>query len=276
MQEKKDTMNPIVIVRSNNGNFYIQNIINNQLIYIHPDLYEYFSIRNTGKKETTPRANSTPSYYQKKYEFLKQYVLSSQGSSTPLTPQVKKEVINDNITNTQQLLFEVTDNCNLQCKYCGYGDLYSGYDERTNKDLEWEKANIFIDFFIKQWSGGKYPSTGKPIAIGFYGGEPLLNIVLIKKIIRYLEENAPGKISFQYHMTTNGLLIDKNIDYLIEKKFNIAISLDGDKKNQEYRVNKNGVNSFEKVSQNIKSIIKKDHVYFEKNVSFISVLHNKN
>lgn len=26
--------------------------------------------------------------------------------------------------NLRQLTFEVTDDCNLCCKYCGYGDMY--------------------------------------------------------------------------------------------------------------------------------------------------------
>ena len=43
----------------------------------------------------------------------------------------KKEIIH-NIINLRQLVFEVTDACNLKCKYCGYSDLYEGYDKREN------------------------------------------------------------------------------------------------------------------------------------------------
>ena len=31
-----------------------------------------------------------------------------------------------NLMNLKQLIFEVTDACNLRCKYCGYADLYEG------------------------------------------------------------------------------------------------------------------------------------------------------
>ena len=37
-----------------------------------------------------------------------------------------------NLMNLKQLIFEVTDACNLRCKYCGYADLYEGYDQREN------------------------------------------------------------------------------------------------------------------------------------------------
>lgn len=38
--------------------------------------------------------------------------------------------IEQNLINLKQLVFEVTDACNLRCKYCGYADLYEGYDKR--------------------------------------------------------------------------------------------------------------------------------------------------
>jgi uncharacterized protein len=32
------------------------------------------------------------------------------------------------VANLKQLTFEITDSCNLNCKYCGYGELYGDYD----------------------------------------------------------------------------------------------------------------------------------------------------
>jgi uncharacterized protein len=34
------------------------------------------------------------------------------------------EMIEKNLEKLYQLTFEVTDACNLNCKYCGYGDFY--------------------------------------------------------------------------------------------------------------------------------------------------------
>ena len=39
------------------------------------------------------------------------------------------------LANLKQLVFEVTDACNLRCKYCAYADLYEGYDQRENLKL---------------------------------------------------------------------------------------------------------------------------------------------
>lgn len=41
--------------------------------------------------------------------------------------------VKHNLINLSQLVFEVTDDCNLNCYYCAYGDLYNGYDIRNGK-----------------------------------------------------------------------------------------------------------------------------------------------
>ena len=77
-------------------------------------------------------------------------------------------------------------------------------------------------------------------------------------------------------MTTNATLIDRHISFLVKNDFHITISLDGSKQNQNYRVFHNGKNSFDKVFRNIKLIREKYPDFFEINVSFNSVLHNRN
>ncbi len=63
--------------------------------------------------------------------------------------------------------------------------------------------------------------------IVFFGGEPLLNFPLIKKIDSYLNEK---KISAKYTTVTNGTLINNEIRNFINEKFlNLCISLDGPK-----------------------------------------------
>lgn len=51
------------------------------------------------------------------------------------------------LANLKQLVFEVTDACNLRCKYCAYADLYEGYDQRENLKLPFQKAKLIIDYF---------------------------------------------------------------------------------------------------------------------------------
>ena len=141
------------------------------------------------------------------------------------------------------MVFEVTDKCNLKCKYCGYAELYDGYDERAGKDLSFAKAKTVIDHLVKIWKDIYSPSVVFPVVIGFYGGEPLMNVPLIKEIIDYIENIANTGKKFSYNMTTNAMLLDKHMDFLVAKDFRLLISLDGDETGQSYRVDHAGNNS---------------------------------
>jgi uncharacterized protein len=77
-------------------------------------------------------------------------------------------------------------------------------------------------------------------------------------------------------MTTNAMLLDKYIDFLVKKNFHIAISLDGDENSQSYRVDQFGNNSFHKVIDNVNLLMRNYPEYFKEQVSFMSVLHNRN
>lgn len=50
------------------------------------------------------------------------------------------------LANLRQITFEVTDACNLKCKYCGYGEFYDDYDRRSNKMMPFTMAKQVIDY----------------------------------------------------------------------------------------------------------------------------------
>ena len=47
--------------------------------------------------------------------------------------KIDKKTVLYQLVHLKQLVFEVTDACNLRCKYCAFSDLYEGYDERKNE-----------------------------------------------------------------------------------------------------------------------------------------------
>lgn len=74
----------------------------------------------------------------------------------------------------QNLVLQVTQNCNLRCAYC----VYSGnYYNRTHKQEKMSEKAAFqaVDFFMERSTAVENP------IIGFYGGEPFLEFELIKK-----------------------------------------------------------------------------------------------
>lgn len=113
--------------------------------------------------------------------------------------------------------------------------------------------------------------------ISFYGGEPLLNFNFIKNIVELTYQlNIAKNFELVYSMTTNGTLIHKYIDFLVKYKFQLLISLDGNKINNSYRVYHNKINAFEKIIENIDLLQKNHFGYFDTYVNFNAVLHDRN
>ena len=179
------------------------------------------------------------------------------------------------LVNLPQLVFEVTDGCNLSCKYCAFGDMYWGYDRRESKKMSFSDAKTVIDYLVALWR--EFPSLAQrqPTTIGFYGGEPLLNFQLIRQVVSYVEDMGLSRC-FDYTMTSNCLLLDRHMDFIAEKGFRLLCSLDGDKAADGYRVRHDGEASFETVFRNIKSLKAKYPTYFREKVDFNTVLHNLN
>ena len=199
----------------------------------------------------------------------------SMFDKTSVERRLSSQDIIESLSNLKQLIFEVTDACNLRCKYCGYGDLYFGYDKRESNFLPIEQAKAVIDYLVSYWR--KYPPKAKcpTTYISFYGGEPLLNMTFIEEIVEYVE-NLNIDRTFEFSMTSNAVLLDRYMDYLVEKKFHLLISLDGDKSGNGFRITPSGKESFDTVFANAKTLQSKYPEYFQEYVNFNSVLHSLN
>lgn len=182
------------------------------------------------------------------------------------------EIVHKNLKHLKQLVFEVTESCNLSCKYCGLSDLYKGYVGRKNRTLSFDKVKLIIDYIFKLRE--IIMDSAYPLVVSFYGGEPLLNMKLIVQTVSYIKTIGFKGVTFS--MTTNGILLHKYMDFLIKEEFHLLISLDGNEANQSYRTFHNGENSFKSVYKNIVLLKERYPKYFEKNVEFNSVIHNKN
>lgn len=176
------------------------------------------------------------------------------------------EVVEFHLNNKiEKITLQVTQNCNLRCAYCAYSGMYS---QRThgNKVMGYDTMKKSIDFVMM------HSINSNKIDIGFYGGEPLLEIENIQKVIVYLEENYAGK-NITYSLTTNGTVFtDQNIKFLSEKNFNILVSIDGPKElHNKNRVFVNGTGSFDKMMDNL-IYIKNNYPIFFRKISFNTVI----
>jgi uncharacterized protein len=163
-------------------------------------------------------------------------------------------------SNLRQICLNVTHRCNLHCDYCYGGDgSYGGPARHMSRNT----AEQAVDFLMRA-SG-----DSEKCRITFFGGEPLLNVDLVKHIVRYSRKEASRlnkKIFFG--ITTNGVLLDDdNSDFLIKEKIEVTFSFDGPKKiqdkNRPFKSNKKK-SSYDVIYPKILTFIEKA----EKNKSF--------
>ena len=156
------------------------------------------------------------------------------------------EIISNGIEN---VTLEVTEQCNLRCKYCIYQDAHSEYRTFGKNNMEWSVAKKSIDY-LKAHS--KYANHRN---LGFYGGEPLMNFDIVRKSVAYVEEIFSDPVDFA--VTTNAtMMTDEIADFLAENEFNVIVSLDGPKElHDANRVFVDGTGTFEKTIKGLKKVI---------------------
>jgi len=103
-----------------------------------------------------------------------------------------------------------------------------------------------------------------------------LNMSFIKSIVDYIENIHCPHRTFTFSMTTNAMLLERNMEYLVAHDFNLLVSLDGNEYNTSYRVDKAKKNAFNQIVKNVNALRNKYPDYFERNVNFNAVLHNRN
>jgi len=212
------------------------------------------------------------SYYSALCLFLKQHNFFNSISIESLKQfYFFPEDLRSFIASTENIVFEITERCNLRCVYCGYGELYNESDNRGEKDLQFLLAKNLIDYILSQREKN---GISNPLSISFYGGEPLLNFNLIEQIIDYIKESdtAIDKKLIKFRITTNGLKLEKYIDKLINNNIYVTISLDGDRIHNRYRILANGEESFDLIYPQILILKQKNPEYFNTHVSFNSII----
>jgi uncharacterized protein len=133
----------------------------------------------------------------------------------------------------------VTQDCNLKCRYC----LTQRGGNIKKKKMSEEVAQSAVDLLFRE------SNDARDLTIGLYGGEPLLEFNLIKRIIRYANQKAgEWDKKINYTLTTNGtLLTDEILDFLSDNKVNITLSIDGNQETHDTnRVFPDGSGSFSK------------------------------
>lgn len=144
--------------------------------------------------------------------------------------------------------------CNLACKYCYYlekSNLYNECQQQIMSDTLLEK---FIDEYITS-------QTMSNVLFTWHGGEPLMRpLSFYKRVIQLQKQYARGRNIDNCIQTNGTLLTDEWCEFLHDNNWLVGISIDGPQEfHDEYRRNKQGAPSFQKVMRGI-NLLKKHGV----------------
>ena len=161
-------------------------------------------------------------------------------------------------TPVKSLCLNVAHDCNLRCKYC-FASTGSFGNKRELMDFETGKAAV--EFLIEN------SQDRNNLEIDFFGGEPLLNIDNVKKLITYIREREKEtNKEFNLTLTTNAtILTDDIIQYLNENEISLVLSLDGREDIHDFmRPYSNGQASYQDIIGNIKRVVnsRNDQKYY--------------
>ena len=147
------------------------------------------------------------------------------------------------------LCLHIAHTCNLNCSYC-FASQGKYHGERGL--MSFEVGKRALDFLVEQ-SGSR-----RHLEVDFFGGEPLMNFDVVKKLVAYAREIEPkvGK-EFRFTLTTNGMLIDEDvIDFCNRECHNVVLSLDGRKEiHDRFRVDYAGHGSFDRIVPKFQKLV---------------------
>lgn len=142
-------------------------------------------------------------------------------------------------TVVKALCLHIAHDCNLACKYCFAG---KGEYQGDRALMSYEVGKQALDFLVAN-SGNR-----RNLEVDFFGGEPLMNFDVVKKIVAYGRElESKYDKHFRFTLTTNGILIDDDVIEFANKEMdNVVLSIDGRKcVNDKMRPTRNGKGSYD-------------------------------
>ncbi len=148
----------------------------------------------------------------------------------------------------KSLCLNVAHDCNLSCAYCFAA---RGNFGGESKLMPLDIGKAALDFLVK------YSGNRQHCEVDFFGGEPLLNISVVKEIVAYGRQlEAAYNKEIQFTITTNAVLLDREVqEFLNQQQISVVLSLDGRPKvHDQMRVFADGSGSYADVLPPVKAL----------------------
>ncbi|HEX3046290.1 MAG TPA: thioether cross-link-forming SCIFF peptide maturase [Bacillota bacterium] len=215
--------------------FFLFDVLSNSLFLINEDIHNYLQ----GNPVSGDRV---PEILAELTELRSMGYLSETAEDEPALqrdPSIKA------------LCLHVSHDCNLRCRYC-FASTGSFGGKREQMSLETGKRAI--DLLLRE-SGER-----RQLEVDFFGGEPLLNLEVVRNLVEYGRAAATGvaatRVAKEIHftLTTNGLELDgATREFLTANQISLVLSLDG---RPEVNDAMRGQGSYERALPNMLALVK--------------------
>lgn len=216
---------------------------NNSFLELSEDLYNFLDEKV--KNNTIEIQNQLPEDIQIKLEQEGFICSESEDDDFVFKSQFITQSVQHNKSKLN-LVIVPTLSCNFNCPYC------FEKDKRASKMTNQTVDNLIS--FIKGFG------DAKSLTLTWYGGEPLLAIPVIEKILNRITTEVSAKI-LKHSIITNGYLFDNKAIELFKKYplDSIQITLDGikDRHNSLRALKSNNAPTYDNILNNIDNIVNK-------------------
>lgn len=170
------------------------------------------------------------------------------------------------LPNIDTFIIEVTQSCNMRCRYCCYSGTYQDNRTHSNKSMSEETYLLALDFIEKN------RVKERKLNVVFYGGEPLTGFERLKQMVSLAKSRFPKDTD--YTISTNGLLLSEDvIQWCIDNQLYLNVSLDGKPSvHDKSRRDAAGRATFDKVHHNLCRIKGLDSEYWYTHVNLLVTL----
>lgn len=224
-----------------NGRYFAMHT--STLVFVETAEEDWFILR---QKSSTPDTLSDEDLKQfiSQYQGIRPQLCATLGCLLPTDAPQAGNVVQTETYAVKSLVLFLTEACNLGCVYCYEKDHLAS----LSRTLKFSQVKNCLE---------QLPVCDS-LAISFYGGEPLLQFDLLRRIVEHVQEAVvPKGCSVTYSLTTNGLALTEEMMCFLEKwDFGVVFSFDGPYQSSQRPV-RTGREHSATVEKNLMSLLKK-------------------
>lgn len=229
---------------------YVYDTTMNSVLTVSSDLYGVLANAASGESWSSALARA-PENAKKEYLGLCEAGYLHENPLEKIEHPLTRSVALRLERQVGMLILQVTQRCNFRCKYCIYSESNDLNRCHSSEDMSFETACEAIDFYYR------HSVDCSEVSISFYGGEPLLRLDLIKRVVEYSESLFRGR-EVLFRLTTNASLLNEEAVRFFTReghKFSVLISLDGPQEIQDKeRVFPDGSGTYSCIMKNLHCI----------------------